>query len=566
MKSRLVQGAFILLLIALMAIPRLIGIDRFATIDEPYWLTAGSDFYYALGQRAFANTVYDYHPAVTTMWIITAAMLLYFPQYRGFGQGYFDVYKDTLERFLLAHNHTPLGLLTTARIVQTVVIVILLLVLFWFLRRLLGSKVAIPAILLVSFDPFFLGHSRLLNHEGMLALLVLISLLALLAHLFFEKRPVYLIISGAAAGFAQLTKSSSLVLLPLVGLLLLLAFFFHRKSPWRKSLLALLADLGIWLVTAGIVYFVFWPGMWVAPGAMLYEVFGNALSYAFEGARLSVTGGVQTAHFQLDFGGVGLYVQSVMWRTTPVAWLGGILGLAALLVRKWKERLVLLSVFVIGFLFILLFGLANGRNSAHYVLTAYVALDIMAAAGFVYAAGWLTRNAPQNISRLAGTVILGALIVLQAASALAFFPYYYNYYNPIMEASEPGRQNPNFGYGEGLDLAAAYLAQKPDAAHSTVTAFYGRGSFSFFYPGKTNELKPVYADAENVPQLIQVLHASDYLVIYYELERARQSPANVMRALQGVTAEKAIWLNGIEYIRIYKMDSLPPQFYAELQP
>jgi len=32
--------------------------------------------------RAFANTVYDYHPAVTTMWIIALGMLIYFPQYR----------------------------------------------------------------------------------------------------------------------------------------------------------------------------------------------------------------------------------------------------------------------------------------------------------------------------------------------------------------------------------------------------------------------------------------------------------------------------------------------------
>src|SRR5512146_3208945 len=114
--------AYVTVLIALLAVTRLVGIDRFATIDEPYWLTAGSDFYYALGQRAFANTVYDYHPAVTTMWVITAAMLVYFPQYRGLGQGYFDVYKDTLESFLLAHGHTPLGLLATGRIIQVLVI------------------------------------------------------------------------------------------------------------------------------------------------------------------------------------------------------------------------------------------------------------------------------------------------------------------------------------------------------------------------------------------------------------------------------------------------------------
>jgi hypothetical protein len=93
---------------AVPATPRLLGINRFATIDEPYWLTAGSDFYYALGQREFANTVYDYHPAVTTMCIVTAAMLLYFPQYRGMGQGYFDIYKDSLENFL-SQRPTPLG-------------------------------------------------------------------------------------------------------------------------------------------------------------------------------------------------------------------------------------------------------------------------------------------------------------------------------------------------------------------------------------------------------------------------------------------------------------------------
>src|SRR5512143_732647 len=147
------RAVLLLLLIALLAIPRLAGIGKFSTIDEPYWLTAGADFYYALGQRAFANTVYDDHPAVTTMWILTAAMLLYFPQYRGLGQGYFEVYKDTLEQFLLAHGRTPLGLLATGRIVQVIVIVLLLLVLFWLLRKLLGNTTAWVAILLIGFDP-----------------------------------------------------------------------------------------------------------------------------------------------------------------------------------------------------------------------------------------------------------------------------------------------------------------------------------------------------------------------------------------------------------------------------
>jgi hypothetical protein len=161
---------------------------------------------------------------------------------------------------------------------------------------------------------------------------------------------------------------------------------------------------------------------------------------------------------------------------------------------------------------------------------------------------------------------LGIIVIVQAASAFAFFPYYYTYYNPIMEARQPGRQNSNFGYGDGLELAARYLAQQPGAAQAPVIAFYGRGPFSYFYPGRTEQLKPVYADAENVPQLVQILHESKYLVIYYELEKERDVPANVMHALEGVNPENVIRLNGIEYIRIYRADTLSPQFYESLKP
>lgn len=556
---------FFLLLIALLAVPRLVGIDRFATIDEPYWLTAGSDFYYALGQRAFANTVYDYHPAVTTMWVIAAAMLAYFPQYRGLGQGYFDVYKDSLERFLLSHGHTPLGLLTTGRVVQTVVIVILLLMMFWLLKRLLGSAVAWMGTLLVSFEPFFLGHSRLLNHEGMLSLFAVVSLLALLVYHTSERRLIYVALSGAAAGFAQLTKSSSIVLLPVVGLLILLDVFQRRELPWKRRLAFMLREFGLWLAMLVVAYFVFWPGMWIAPGEMLYQVFGNALSYAFEGSRLSVTGGLQAAQLQFSFHDFYVIVWSMMWRTTLVAWVGFLLAVVTVVRQKWNARIVLLSVFLLGAFFILLFGIASGRNSAHYLLTAYVALDIIAAAGYVYAATWIADRVPASFGRLAIPAVAGVAVVLQAASALSFFPYYYTYYNPVMEAWLPGRDNPNFGYGEGLDLAAFYLAEKPDAARTTVVAFYGRGAFSYFYPGATKELKPVYANMENVPQLIDVIHGSQYVVLYYELEHERNSPANVMQALDSVQPEKSIWLNGIEYIRIYRVDQLPQGFYAALE-
>ncbi|HSR19950.1 MAG TPA: hypothetical protein VLL49_03455, partial [Anaerolineales bacterium] len=79
-------------------------------------------------------------------------------------------------------------------------------------------------------------------------------------------------------------------------------------------------------------------------------------------------------------------------------------------------------------------------------------------------------------------------------------------------------------------------------------------------------LKTVYAEAENVPQLQQVLRRSQYLVIYYALQHGRNAPANVMRALEDLTPETTIWLNGIEYVRVYALHELPSDFYDRLWP
>jgi hypothetical protein len=231
-----------------------------------------------------------------------------------------------------------------------------------------------------------------------------------------------------------------------------------------------------------------------------------------------------------------------------------------------QRRLVLLSLAVMGVLIILLFGLASGRNSAHYVMLAYAALDILAGAGWVWAAAWIARRIVPATAQIAAGGILAAVVAAQGLSAVPFFPYYYNYYSPIMEASEVGRQNPNFGYGEGLELAASVLETRPGAADSAAMAFYGRGPFSYFFTGRTEPLKPVYADAENVPQLMQLLRRMDYLVIYYAVQQGRASPANLMRALEGIAPETTIRMNGIEYVRIYAMESMPLEFFERLRP
>jgi len=125
---------FAILLFVVIIPSHIIQNDQTITIDEPWWMISGSNYYYALTHRDFENTRYDYHPAVTTTWIVTAGMLSYFPEYRGLGQGYFDVRKPNYEEFLREQEKDVLTILRNSRYIQTVVILLFAVVAFYFYK------------------------------------------------------------------------------------------------------------------------------------------------------------------------------------------------------------------------------------------------------------------------------------------------------------------------------------------------------------------------------------------------------------------------------------------------
>ncbi len=67
-----------------------------------------------------------------------------------------------------------------------------------------------------------------------------------------------------------------------------------------------------------------------------------------------------------------------------------------------------------------------------------------------------------------------------------------------------------------------------------------------------------------IPEEAAQLRASDYLVIYYA-QQARRSPSGrLMLALQDIQPEASIWINGIEYARIYPVARLPQAFFERI--
>ncbi|MDD2922351.1 MAG: glycosyltransferase family 39 protein, partial [Anaerolineales bacterium] len=506
---------YLALIVALLA-PRLPSLNSFVTLDEPYWLSMGANFYYALGQREFQNTVYEYQPAVTTMWIVTAAMLVYFPEYRGMGQGYLEFEKGALDPFLLAHGKDPLALFYIARLLQTFLIVALFLVLYYFLRRILSRPIAFFAVLFASFDPYFLGQSRLLNHEAMLSLFVVISVLAFYIYLSHGRKLGVLIFSGIMAGLAQLTKSSAIAILAPVGVLFLIQIFYERRQGLLKALINNAKIFALWLGALVVAYFVFWPGMWVAPQKMIYEVYGNAFSYAFQGARLKAAGDLETSRFAVDLNSAGFLslIITILRRTTPLTWLGVLLSPLSLWEKdKTRERNILFTLlWITAAAFVIMFGVARGRNSPHYLLCSYLALNLLAGLGWFYFVQQISKRFSFGKLQQVQYVALFFLLSLQMWSAASAFPYYFTYQNPFYQHDE---NFPLFPYGEGLELAGKYLSDLPNAKNSTALVYYARGCFSYFYTGETTRFKPYYADGVHAQDLLDSIKSSDYLVVYY---------------------------------------------------
>ena len=558
---------YIFLILVFLA-PRLPGIGSFVTLDEASWLSQGANFYYALGQREFENTVYEYQPAVTTMWIISAAMFLYFPEYRGFGQGYLDYEKGRLDPFMYQHGYDPLVLLEYARIIQLVVLLILSLVLYYLFQRFFSKPVSLFVLLFAFFDPFHLSQTRLLDHEAMVSMFVLVSLFAFALYLFEDGRWIFLFLSGVAAGFAQLSKSSAIAMLAALGILLLVKLFQDKHNGWGRALLNPVKIFMIWFAVLAFTYFVFWPGMWVAPGKMLYQVYGNAFSYAFQGARLTVTEELDVSQFSLNtsFGDLWELTKILLYRTTPFTWLGVVLGCVMPFFynpeKEKQSKLFLALLLVNGLAFILLIGIAQGRNSPHYILTSYLSFNFLAGLGWYYFIQWFSNLYSWKENFRYGC--LSFLLILQIWSGLSYYPYYFTYRNPISYALGENRDYPQFPYGEGLELAARYLSALPGAEDATAFVYYSRGCFSYYYPGRSISFRPYYVDGEHATDLLSNLQNADFLVVYTANQGKLEKYHSYLNILSKLEPIHEIYMDDYIYVQIYDVDSMPQEIFDAL--
>jgi hypothetical protein len=544
-------AAFASVMLAI-GLPRVMALGRFVTPDEYLWLSRSANFYYAIMHGDFASTLQVGHPGVTAMWAGTAGFLARYPAYRDGHQGQLNPNKFDNYIKRKALTVSSLELLVAGRFFMVLTNILALAASYIYTRRLLGILPALIAFFLLAFNPFQIALARVLHLDGLSGNLMLLSVLAFL---YYQRGQLFrhLIISATAAGLGWLTKSSALVLIPCI-----VALMFHdiwKYRPWHASLLWRYGRKALaWFLIGAFVFVVFWPSMWVNPIVTLNTVFAQAQDYAQNGHSTALFFNGQI----IEDGNIGIdylyfYPLTFLWRSTPVTCVGLVLAVIFILSRcqlfeKPEKRQTLISLGLFAVLFTLALTLPE-KKFDRYLLAVYPPLDILAAAGWTSLTYYLIRGSKQSILRQSVFGLILFLVVgVQAGSALSTFPYYFTYYNPLMGGNRRAPEVMQIGWGEGLDQAGRYLSEKPWAGKLKVVSWYAPGCFSYYFEGQTRP----FLESINLDENILWLEEADYAVVYIS-QWQRKLPENALEYLAKRQVEYSIWLDGLEYVRIYNL-------------
>jgi len=393
-----------LLIFILFVLTRLPGLgnDIFNT-DVWKWKQRSYDFGTGVFTGDFQKTLQKYHPGVTLMWVGAIGVKVYNLYYR------LSFSTNPLDNNVA----TVFGLHVAQKLLLVCAIGVVIGLSYLVLRRLIGGRPALIAVMFLVFEPYYVALTRVFHLEGLMSTFMAASALLLYDFLVNEKKKS-LVLSGILAGLAILTKTSAIYLIPFC--VLGLAVFGKVKFNLRYILKSFL----IWFGVNVVVFIALWPVMWVQPL--------NAVSELYRGVSEI---GVETDHAQVYFGkyvsdpGPLFYAVVLLLRSSP--WLiFGLLGIA-LSIKKFpsKEKHLILYLIVFGVLYILQSSIPS-KKLDRYILPSLLAFSLASGVYFAYLFGKLQET--RKIPVVASSAISLFILVVQLAY---LHPEYLSYFNPM---------------------------------------------------------------------------------------------------------------------------------------
>jgi hypothetical protein len=480
-------GLLVIVVVALL--PRLVH-----PVSRPLeWYLRSVRFWNALEKGDLRGTYQRYHPGVSTMWIAGFGLRVYAWTHGWSGE-------DLLDPPQATGDYRPYPV--EAGVAALAVAIALCIGLSYLLLvRLVDWRLGGVGGLLLALDPFYIAGSKVLHVDALLATLMFVSALFLLLYLREDDRR-FLVLGGVFAGLSFLTKGPSLFLIPYAVLIVGYSHLiddggsgFASGKPGLVTRLGEIArELLIWGGTAGGVFVLLWPAMWVMPGEALSTMGRRVLFH------------VETAHRNPNFfagravvtdPGPLFYLATIGWKTTVLT-LPGLLGAVIVLARRirtWKEArwAWCLLVFGVGFAVAMSFA---ARKEMRYLQPVFPIVDVLAAWGLIQIVDGLTARAGRGENRHVGAVAVASVLIAQFALVVSHHPYYGTHHNLLLGGSRVAqRVLPMGDQGEGQHEAARFLASFPRAEERMIGVHRRYEElFERIYPGRSEGLEDPYID------------------------------------------------------------------------
>ena len=548
------EAGLLLFLFLAAWLPRVLALRAFVTVDERKWLNRAGNFFVALSNADWSATFQKEHPGVTIQWLGLLGYLTRFPGYVRWSGG--AMTDDVLEQRLWASGlMTPLDLLVAGRWWVTLAIALAIVALFRPLRRLFGTGPALAATLFVAWSPYFVGLSRQLHPDGLLAALSVLALALWLVWMYDGQRPRDLAGAGIILGLALLTKTTA-IFVGVTGVLLVameLAKGLRHGTPrW-----SLLTGGVVWALLAAATFVLLWPAMWRAPVAVLQRIIDQMAHYQGEVHSLPTYFRGRVVH---DDPGWLFYPFVVAWRMSPLT----LIGLPLTAWVAWRRRAPLAqtaarnaALGLLLFAAVVVLVLSTGAKKIdRYVLPALPALDILAALGWTGVAGAVTaaRGTPRN--RMLATAALVGVILLHGLFTLWQFPYYLTYFNPLLGGARVAPRVMMIGWGEGLEQVGAWLGQQAHDGPLHVVSWYDDGPLSYTMPGDIRHQDFIDSDIYWFDADFAVLYANQW-------QRENPDPEMIAHFLAQEPAF-AVNAKGLELAKVYDLRGVPPPPFTGL--
>ena len=478
-------------LAALTLIPRILDLDAFISPDEIRWVTNTAGFTNKLAHGEFSQLLRQPHPGITTQWL---------------GAMTFRSDSWTIRKLPLVIGQT-----------------ILVLMIVYLAYGLWGTSTSILLGILLALNPFLIAHTRVYAMDSLLALNLTISVLALMLW-HKAKAARYLVFSAFAAAAAILSKLPGIISVPYAGLL------FLYWSWQSESIKAYIKPGILWIISLCISLGIILPSIALHPVNIIgdFTEFFRSDDYQ-ELHQLSSLYYLQILIFKttpLHFAALFILILGAVWST---------INRHRPLAKKIRAALFTPSIGIF-LLFAILFVIQmtmGAKKGDRYILPSFIMFDIVTALIIARLAATKKRNVT-NIILITVTVGLLWQIIMVAR----LHPHTLAYVNPITRQFISDHR---LGWGEGLDLAAQYLNNKPAANELNVAAYFPT-QFAYVFRGKTTAAHNW--DNESI----------DYVVLYRAMfQRGEEAwETDVINHFRDKTPEKVISLSGIEMVWIYR--------------